>query len=291
MENVGFIGLGKMGVPMAKRIKNAGYDLMVYNRTKAKSESLKSLGFKVARTPKEVVEFSKYTITMLTDSEAVEQTFYGSDGIMHALGPGKTYIDMSTISPSVSMELAKISGSKGGEMLDAPVTGSIPSAENGELTIMVGGKKETFEKAKELLSTMGKNVVYIGENGSGLKMKLINNIILGGNMAILAEALLLGQANGLDPELQFRIISTGTAHSRVMDMKRENIINNSFPSMFNLEHEVKDLNYAMEMARGLLHPMVIASEVTQLYEMAFKKGFAKKDFSSIYGAIKLMNEG
>jgi len=254
MENVGFIGLGKMGIPMVKNIMNSGYDIIVYNRSKDKTEQFRKNGVNIAKNPREVVEFSKYTITMLTDSEAVKSVFYGQDGILNALGPGKIFIDMSTISPQVSIELSKMVESKNAEMIDAPVTGSVPAAEKAELTIMVGGKFETFEKTKKLLSSMGKNIIYIGSNGYGLKMKMINNIILGANMAILSEAILLGEANGIDPELQFKVLSTGSAYSKVMDIKKENIIKNEFPPMFNLEHEMKDLNYAMEWPKVLLFP-------------------------------------
>ncbi|MGC8655062.1 MAG: NAD(P)-dependent oxidoreductase [Thermoplasmata archaeon] len=286
MENVGFIGLGKMGIPMVKNIMNSGYDIIVYNRSKDKTEQFKKNGVNIAKNPREVVEFSKYTITMLTDSEAVKSVFYGQDGILNALGPGKIFIDMSTISPQVSIELAKMVESKNAEMIDAPVTGSVPAAEKAELTIMVGGKFETFEKTKKLLSSMGKNIIYIGSNGYGLKMKMINNIILGANMAILSEAILLGEANGIDPELQFRVLSTGSAYSKVMDIKKENIIKNEFPPMFNLEHEMKDLNYAMEMAKSSTFPLIITSEISQIYEIASKKGLGKLDFSAIYKALR-----
>jgi 3-hydroxyisobutyrate dehydrogenase-like beta-hydroxyacid dehydrogenase len=286
MENVGFIGLGKMGIPMVKNIMNSGYDIIVYNRSKDKTEQFKKNGVNIAKNPREVVEFSKYTITMLTDSEAVKSVFYGQDGILNALGPGKIFIDMSTISPQVSIELSKMVESKNAEMIDAPVTGSVPAAEKAELTIMVGGKFETFEKTKKLLSSMGKNIIYIGSNGYGLKMKMINNIILGANMAILSEAILLGEANGIDPELQFKVLSTGSAYSKVMDIKKENIIKNEFPPMFNLEHEMKDLNYAMEMAKSSTFPLIITSEISQIYEMASKKGLGKLDFSAIYKALR-----
>jgi 3-hydroxyisobutyrate dehydrogenase-like beta-hydroxyacid dehydrogenase len=286
MENVGFIGLGKMGTPMVRNIMKAGYNVMVYNRTKSKSEPLASDGARVAKTPKEVVEFSKFTISMLTDSEAVGSVFYGPDGVASAMGPGKIYIDASTISYKVSEEISKVVEGKMGEMLDAPVTGSVPAAERGELTIMVGGKKETFEKSKKLLSSMGKNIIYIGPHGSGLKMKMVNNIILGANMATLAEAILLGEQNGISPDVQFSVLLNGSAYSRVMDLKKENIIKNNFEPMFNLEHEMKDLNYALEMARSSQFPAVLTSEVAQLFEIAVKKGLGKMDFSAIYKALR-----
>ncbi len=286
MENVGFIGLGKMGVPMVKNIMKAGYDVILYNRSKEKLEQFKKNEVNIANNPREVVEFSKYTITMLTDSEAVKSVFYGQDGILNALGPGKIFIDMSTISPQVSIELSKLVESKNAEMIDAPVTGSIPSAEKGDLTIMVGGKFETFEKTKKILSCMGKNIIYVGANGFGLKMKMINNIILGANMAILAEAILLGEANNIDPELQFKVLSTGSAYSKVMDLKKENIIKSEFSPMFNLEHELKDLNYAVEMAKSSGFPLLITSEISQIYSVASKKGLGKLDFSAVYKALR-----
>ncbi len=286
MENVGFIGLGKMGVPMVKNIMKAGYDVILYNRSKEKLEQFKKNEVNIANNPREVVEFSKYTITMLTDSEAVKSVFYGQDGILNALGPGKIFIDMSTISPQVSIELSKLVESKNAEMIDAPVTGSIPSAEKGDLTIMVGGKFETFEKTKKILSRMGKNIIYVGANGFGLKMKMINNIILGANMAILAEAILLGEANNIDPELQFKVLSTGSAYSKVMDLKKENIIKSEFSPMFNLEHELKDLNYAVEMAKSSGFPLLITSEISQIYSVASKKGLGKLDFSAVYKALR-----
>ncbi len=285
MENVGFIGLGKMGIPMAMNIARGGYSLIVYNRSPEKYSQIKDIEFKIAKTPKEVAENSKYVITMLTDSEAVKSVFSGPEGIISGLGPGKIYIDMSTISPQVTEEIAKLVDGKGAEFIDAPVTGSVPAAEKGELTIMVGGRYDTFEKVKKLFNTMGKNIIYIGPTGSGIKMKMINNIILGANMLILSEAIKFGEFLGISPETQVKVLSTGSASSKVLDLKKNNIIKNDFEPLFNLEHERKDLSYAVDLARKMKFPLLMSPMVEQIYTMAINNGLGKLDFSAIYKYI------
>jgi len=282
MENVGFIGLGKMGIPMIKNIQKAGYNVIVFNRSKEKYNLLGDIEFKIAKTPREVAENSKVTITMLTDSEAVRSLFQGPDGILSGLGPGKIYIDMSTISPIVTEEIAKMVEGKGAEFLDAPVTGSVPAAEKGELTIMVGGKLDTFEKAKKIFSAMGKNIIYIGPIGSGIKMKMINNIILGVNMLILSEAIKFGEFLGINPEIQIKVLSTGSASSKVLELKKNNILKNEFEPLFNLEHERKDISYATELARRLTFPLILTPLAEQVYTMGVNAGLGKLDFSAIY---------
>lgn len=288
MENVGFIGLGKMGIPMARKIAKSGYNLIVYNRTKEKYSLFGDIDVKISRSPKELAENSKFIITMLTDSEAVKSIFMGQDGIISGLGPGKIYIDMSTISPQVTEEIARMVDGKGAEFLDAPVTGSVPAAEKGELTIMVGGRYDSYEKAKKLLGSMGKNIIYIGPPGSGIKMKMINNIILGVNMLILSEAVKFGEFLGINPEIQFKVLSSGSASSRVMELKKNNIINNEFEPLFNLEHERKDLSYAVDLARKVSFPMILSPIAEQIYTMAINKGLGKLDFSAIYKYISTL---
>ena len=185
---IGFIGLGTMGLPMAKNLLKNGYELTIYNRTKAKMKELEEKGAKAAHSPKEVAEKSDVVFTILTADAAVEEVILGKEGIIEGAHPGLIVVDSSTISPATSKKVAEALSHKEVEMLDAPVAGSEPHAIEGNLTFMVGGKNETFEKCNDLFLTMGKNAYYMGENGKGSYMKLANNMMSAINLLSFARS-------------------------------------------------------------------------------------------------------
>ncbi|MEM2521176.1 MAG: NAD(P)-dependent oxidoreductase, partial [Candidatus Caldarchaeum sp.] len=189
MERVGFIGLGLMGKPMAKNLLRHGFKMAVFNRSKAPMEELASLGATPCGSSKEVAESSECVITMLPDEKAVEQVLLGRGGVLEGLAPGCVVVDMSTVSPGFSREMARRVEEKGGEMLDAPVSGSTMAAEQGALTIMVGGKPEIFEKIRPVFEAMGKNIYYMGGAGMGSFTKLCNQVAVSLNLLGVCETL------------------------------------------------------------------------------------------------------
>ncbi len=221
---------------------------------------------------------------MLSDSEAVESTIFGDNGLFHS--NVKTIIDMSTISPFKSIEFSKMLIEKNIKYMDAPVVGSVQNAEKAELNILVGGDFDTFNKVLYIFKCLGKNIYYLGPNGYGLFMKIVNNMIIGANLAILSEALNLGEKLGLNKKLMLDILSLGSANSKVLEMKKNNIINENFEPTFKLKHETKDLFYSIESARKTNTPVPITSLVHQLYESGISNDLGDLDYSSIFLLFK-----
>lgn len=288
MENIGFIGLGKMGVPILKNIQSKYGVKGVYNRTRDKALQFSKEGIRIFDFPGHVAANCSVIFTMLTDSEAVEQVVLGEEGLINYINRGSIIVDLSTISPSKSLEIANRVREKGAYFLDAPVIGSITVAEGGELTIVVGGEKEAYERIERILQTFGKSIHYMGKNGSGLKMKLVNNLVMGGNLAVLSESLVFGEVLGIPREKQIEIMSSGAADSRIMNLKKDSLISETFEPMFLLKHELKDLNYALEMARKESIPIPLGSIITQFYTSSAKIGYGNLDFSSVLKAFKGM---
>ena len=225
---VGFIGLGIMGKPMSRNLLQAGYPLVVYTRTKAKIEDMVKEGAQGATTPQEVGEKSEIVITMLPDSPQVEEVILGENGVLEGINKGKIVIDMSSIDPFSTQRIGKALSLKGVEMLDAPVSGGEEGAIKGELSIMVGGKKEIFDKCLPIFQILGKNITYVGELGSGEMAKLVNQIIVAVNLAALCEAFTFGAKAGLKVETIYQAIKGGMAGSKVMDMKVPRFENRDF---------------------------------------------------------------
>nr|MBA3790689.1 NAD-binding protein [Rubrobacter sp.] len=221
-EKIGFVGLGIMGRPMARNLMEDGYELVLYNRTEEKAEELAQEGTaEVAGSPREVAENSDIIITMLPDSPQVEEVLAGEGGVLEGLGEGSLIVDMSTISPVVTKELAAKAGERGASMLDAPVSGGDVGAINGELSIMVGGSEEDFERAKPLFDVMGKVATLVGPVGSGQVVKACNQIVVALNIEAVSEALVLGSKAGVAPEKVVEALSGGLAGSAVMEAKKE----------------------------------------------------------------------
>ncbi len=280
-EKVGFIGLGMMGNPMSKNLLKAGFSLTVWNRTAAKMKELTGLGATGASSPKEVAEKSDVVITMLTSGSDVKEVVLGKGGVLEGAKTGLTLIDMSTVSPKDSQEVAAAMEKKGCAMLDAPVSGSVGVAAKAALTIQVGGKKEVFDRALPVLQAMGKNIFHIGGSGMGSHMKLVTNTIMGCNAAALCEALAMGTKAGIPAETLIEVLKFGGGQSRVLELRGPMIIEGDFSPNFMLKLLDKDMGLALESAESLGVPMPIASMIRGFYTEAIEDGKGDNDFNAI----------
>lgn len=251
MERVGFIGLGLMGKPMAKNLLRRGFKLAVFNRSKPPMEELASLGATACSSPKEVTESSECVITMLPDEKAVEQVLLGRNGVLEGLTKGGVVVDMSTVSPGFSREMARRVEERGGEMLDAPVSGSTMAAEQGTLTIMVGGKPEIFEQIRPIFEAMGKNIYYMGGNGSGSFTKLCNQVAVSLNLLGVCETLMIAAKAGLDLKKVIEVISTGAGGSWQLSTLGPRMVVRDFRPGFKVKHLRKDLRIVRETTESL----------------------------------------
>jgi len=279
---VGLIGLGIMGKPMAKNMLSAGYDLTVFDLNKASMDEVVSFGAKEAKNIKELAADSDVIITMLPNSPHVKSAVLGVGGVIETVKEGTMLIDMSSIAPLASKEIAVELAKKGVEMLDAPVSGGEPKAIDGTLSIMVGGKSELFEKYKPLLSTMGSSVVLCGEVGAGNVTKLANQIIVAVNIAGMSEAFVLAEKAGVSPELVFNAIKGGLAGSTVLNAKAPMIFEHNFKPGFKIDLHIKDLNNVLETAKELNAPTFMTSQVMDMLQDLHNDGEGQSDHSAIY---------
>ena len=273
---VGFIGLGIMGSAMAMNIHKKGFPLIVYNRTRNKAEPFAKLGVPVANSPREVAEKSDVVIDMVTDAPDVEEVLFGRDGVVYGAHPGLIVIDMSTNSPEYARYFAKRLAEYGIEFLDAPVTGGDVGARQGTLTIMVGGKREVFEKVRPVLETMGKTIIYAGDVGNGQMLKLLNQIVVGIDMLAVAEAMALAKKAGIDMDKLFTVLSTGAANSFTVQYYMPKMMKSDYEPGFRAAHLKKDLRYALETANKLGVPLPGTALTLELYNALVAKGLGDK---------------
>jgi 2-hydroxy-3-oxopropionate reductase len=285
-EKVGFIGLGIMGKPMAKNLIEAGYDVVVYNRTREKAEDLASEGATVADSPKGVAEQSDIIITMLPDSPQVKEVLAGEDGVLEGVREGALIVDMSTISPVVTEELSQKAQEKGASMLDAPVSGGDVGAIEGTLAIMVGGSEEDFERAKPLFEVMGKTVTHVGPSGTGQVVKAANQIVVALTIEAVSEALVLGSKGGVAPEKILDVLGGGLAGNKVMELKREKMLEHSFDPGFRIELHHKDLGIALAAGREYGVTLPVTAIVDQMLETLKMRGKGDRDHSAILTLIE-----
>jgi len=264
MTSVGFIGLGLMGKPMAKRILAHGFSLNVYNRSRGPVDELAALGAWAGSSPRDVAERSEIVITMLPDEPQVRQVVLGADGVVEGLGRGGVLVDMSTISPFTVRELAAKLDEKGVEMLDAPVSGSTMAAEAGSLTIMVGGSREVYERVLPVFRTMGKTIVYMGGSGMGAFTKLCNQILVAVNLLATCEALMMASKAGLDLMKVIEVVGSGAAGSWQLTNLGPKIVARDFRPGFKVEHLKKDLRILRDVAERLGLPLFGANIVSEL---------------------------
>ena len=264
ITSLSFIGLGIMGKPMAKNLLKTGYSLIVHNRSQESVEELIKAGAQKAVSPKEAAEKSDIIITMLPNSPDVESVVLGENGIIESARAGQILIDMSSIEPLVSQQIARKLGEKGVEMLDAPVSGGEPGAIKGELAIMVGGKQKIFKKCLPIFQALGKSAVLVADVGAGGFAKLANQIIVAMNIAAISEAFVLGQKAGLNPDKLFQAIRGGLAGSKVMDAKIPMITERNFNPGFKIKLHDKDIKNVLKTASDLQVPLPLTGLIEQI---------------------------
>ncbi|MDF2928584.1 2-hydroxy-3-oxopropionate reductase [Anaerospora sp.] len=263
---IGFIGLGIMGKPMAKNLLKAGYELVVMDRNQGSVDEIVAAGASAAATPKAVAEQTELIITMLPNSPHVKEVVLGVNGVIEGAKPGTIVADMSSIAPLVSRELSAELAKKGIEMLDAPVSGGEPKAIEGTLSVMVGGKKEIFEKCYPILKAMAGSVVLTGDIGAGNVTKLANQVIVALNIAAMSEALVLAAKAGVEPELVYQAIRGGLAGSTVLDAKAPLVMDRKFDPGFRINLHIKDLNNALETSHEIGVPLPLTAAVMEMMQ-------------------------
>jgi 2-hydroxy-3-oxopropionate reductase len=279
---IGFIGLGIMGKPMAKNMIKEGYDLTVFDINKDSVQEVVSAGANEANSVRELAADSDVIITMLPNSPHVKSVVLGEGGVVETAKPGTVLIDMSSIAPLASKEIAAELAKKGIDMLDAPVSGGEPKAIDGTLSIMVGGKEEIFEKYKSMLLTMGASAVLCGDIGAGNVTKLANQIIVAANIAAMSEAFVLAQKAGVSAELVFNAIKGGLAGSTVLNAKAPMVLSGNFKPGFKIDLHIKDLSNALETAKELKSPTILTDKVMEMLQALHEDGEGQSDHSAIY---------
>lgn len=290
-EKVGFIGLGIMGKPMATNLMEAGYELVLYNRTLEKAEELAEDGAaEVAANPREVAENSEIIVTMLPDSPDVRNVVAGEDGVLEGIREGVLVVDMSTISPVVTEELAARVRERGASMLDAPVSGGDVGAIEGTLSIMVGGSEEDFERARPLFEVMGNTVTHVGPTGAGQVTKAANQVVVALTIEAVSEALVLGSKGGVAPEKILEVLSGGLAGNKVMEVKREKFLARDFEPGGKVEFHRKDLGIALAAGREYGVVLPVTAIVDQMLLAMKKKGWGGEDHSALLRIIEDLSQ-
>ena len=279
---LGWIGLGNMGNPMVKNLIKAGFEVVVFNRTKEKETELIESGAKSAENPQHLLKICDVVFTMLSDDEAVKAVFEGNSGLLTKEQPGKLIINMSTVSPETSRYLSEISRKHQLGFLEAPVSGSVKPAQDGTLIILVGGTVESYNKAKPMFDVLGKVSLHLGAVGVGSSAKLAINYLLGLNLQGLAETVLFAEKNGVKPEDMLAIINEGACGNGITKLKSSSILNNSFPAAFALKHLVKDLRLAKEA--GLDAPLI--NPLFDSFNRAQNMGLGDEDVMAIMKSLK-----
>ncbi len=281
MKKIGFIGLGIMGKPMAANLIKAGYELVVYDIVPEKLTALVQAGAQAGASGKDVAAKSEIVITMLPNSPDVKEAVLGAGGVLEGTKRGTILIDMSSIAPLASREIAAEAKEKGVVMLDAPVSGGEPKAVEGTLAIMAGGPRETFEKVKDILGVMGASVTHVGDIGSGNTTKLANQIIVALNIAAMSEAMVLATKAGVDPEKVFEAIKGGLAGSAALNAKMPLVLKGNFKPGFRIELHIKDLANALDTAHELGVPVPLSSVVMELMQALRTDGKGGDDHGGI----------
>ena len=278
---IGFIGLGIMGRPMAKNLVKAGYDLTVYDLNEEAVADLVSCGARAADSSREASLEAEVVITMVPNSPQVREVVLGKDGMAEGASEGTVLIDMSSIDPtesrSIGMELKKY----GIEMMDAPVSGGEPKAIEGTLSVMVGGRRELFDRYYDMLMVMAGSVVYVGKLGAGNVAKLANQIIVAVNIAAVSEALTFAKKAGTDPELVYQAIRGGLAGSTVLDAKAPMMFRGDFKPGFRIELHIKDLGNGINAAHAVSSPVLMTGQLMEIMQALKADGLEKKDHSCI----------
>ena len=289
MANLGFVGLGVMGGNMVARLLEKGHKVTGYNRTKSKAQWLIDRGMKWANSPREVSAASDFTFSMVTNASAIHSITEGPDGLLAGLGPGKILIDMSTVAPTVSRALAAKVREKGADMIDAPVSGSVITLQEGKLSVMVGGRRETFEKAKSVLSDVGPKVSYVGDNGQALAMKIAVNLSLAVQMLAFCEGVLLAEKSGISRETAVDVLTHSVIASPMVQYRGPFILKMPEEAWFNVNMMQKDMLLALEMGRHLDVPLPTTAVTNEFLTAARGMGLVKQDFAVMFEVLARMS--
>jgi len=290
---IGFIGVGTMGLPMAKNLVKKGFAVAAHDTNAAAVSAAAEAGMMAAASAAEAVATADLVITMLPSSPHVEAVYAGDGGVLAAARAGTLCVDMSTIDPAVSRRVAAAALERGIAFVDAPVSGGVPRATDGTLAIMVGGAREDFARALPALSAMGANVIHVGPVGSGQVVKLCNNLIAGVAAVALSEAFRIAEGFGVDPKVVTEVISKSSGHTWVMEnmhpvpgLVAKAASTNGYQPGFMTDLMCKDLGLAVDAARALRIPVFAAPAAQQLYRLASSHGLGRKDFTSVYTLLK-----
>jgi 3-hydroxyisobutyrate dehydrogenase-like beta-hydroxyacid dehydrogenase len=289
MANLGFVGLGVMGSRMVKRLLDAGHTVTGYNRTPSKAQQLLDAGMRWGDTPRAVAEAADVTLSMVTNTAALKAVTEGPDGLLAGLGSGKIYVDMSTVSPAASRDLAARVSAKGAYMLDAPVSGSVITLEEGKLSIMVGGDAAAFEKIKPILQNIGPKVTHVGGNGLAVSMKIATNLSLAVQMLAFSEGVLLAEKSGIKREIAVEVLLNSVIASPMVKYRGPFVLNMPDEAWFNVNMMQKDMNLALEMGRELDVPLPTAAVTNELLTAARGMGLAEQDFAILFEVLARMS--
>jgi 3-hydroxyisobutyrate dehydrogenase-like beta-hydroxyacid dehydrogenase len=286
MSSLGFIGLGAMGSRMAGRLLAAGYQVQGTDRARSDTAAaLIARGLVWHETPREVAAAAQVTFSSVTNDAAVEAITSGPDGILAGLTPGKVYVDMSTIGPETSRQVAERVRALGADMLDAPVSGSVPAAAEGALAVMVGGQEDTFRAVEPLLRTLGRTVTYIGGNGQGLLLKLAINLNLGAQLLAFSEGLLLAERGGIDPKLAVDVMTGSAIGSPALHARGPLVLDLPDEPWFDVSMLHKDLRLALEAGRDLAVPLPAAATTAELLTWAGELGYGHRDIAALFEVL------
>jgi 2-hydroxy-3-oxopropionate reductase len=286
MAKIGFVGLGIMGKPMAGHLIKAGHEVSVYDLNSMPVQELSSKGASVCKSNKEVAQKSEIIFIIVQDTPDVEAVLFGKDGLVEGLKPSSIVVDMSSISPIATKEFAKKLADMKVKMLDAPVSGGQVGAENATLSIMAGGETEVFEKIKPYFQLMGKNIVHVGGNGDGQTCKVANQIIVALNIEAVSEALLFASKAGADPVKVRAALMGGFAHSRILELHGEKMLNRTFKPGFRIRLHQKDLNLALQSARSMGVSLPNTATAQELFNAVAAQGGIDLDHSAMVLALE-----
>jgi len=288
MANLGFVGLGVMGSRMVQRLLAADHRVTGYNRTKSKAQWLLDAGMTWGETPRSVAEAADITFSMVTNTEALEAVTGGTDGIIAGLSAGKIYIDMSTVSPAASREIAAQVKSKGAQMMDAPVSGSVITLEEGKLSIMVGGDRDALERALPVLEAIGPKVTHVGPNGLAVSMKIATNLSLAVQMLAFSEGVLLAEKSGIARETAVEVLLNSVIASPMVKYRGPFVLKMPDEAWFDVNMMQKDLLLALEMGRQLNVPLPTTAITNEMLTAARGMGLQEKDFAILFEVMARM---
>jgi len=289
MSNLGFVGLGVMGSEMVNRLLGKGHSVTGYNRTRSKAEWLIKKGMKWAGSPRAVAAAADVTFSMVTNSAALQAIVEGPDGMLASLGDGKILVDMSTVSPTFSRSIAAKVREKGADMVDAPVSGSVITLQQGKLSVMVGGHAATFERVKPLLYDIGPKVTHVGDNGLALVMKIATNLSLAVQMMAFSEGVLLAEKSGISREIAVDVLTHSVIASPMVQYRGPFVLKMPDEAWFNVNMMQKDMLLALELGRQLDVPMPTTAVSNEFLTAARGMGLVEKDFAIVFEVLAQMS--